>query len=106
MKLMRFSEIENHLKKFKVGIAGAGGLGSNCAASLARTGIGSLVIADFDKVELSNITRQFYFIDQVGMMKTAALKENLKRIRPEMNVVIHQTVLSEKNISSVFGSAR
>ena len=102
MKLMRFSEIESHLKKFKVGIAGAGGLGSNCAASLARTGIGSLVIADFDKVELSNISRQFYFIDQVGMMKTTALKENLKRIRPEMNVVIHQTVLSEKNIPSVF----
>lgn len=102
MKLMRFSEIESHLKKFKVGIAGAGGLGSNCAVSLARAGIGSLVIADFDKVELSNISRQFYFIDQVGMMKTTALKENLKRIRPEMDVVIHQTVLSEKNIPSVF----
>ena len=102
MKVMRFSEIENHLKKFKVGIAGAGGLGSNCAASLARSGVGTLVIADFDKVELSNISRQFYFIDQVGMMKTTALKENLKRIRPEMNVVIHQTVLTEKNIPSIF----
>ena len=99
---MRFSEIENHLKKFKVGIAGAGGLGSNCAASLARTGVGTLVIADFDKIESSNISRQFYFIDQVGMMKTTALKENLKRIRPEMNVVVHQTVLNEKNIPSVF----
>jgi len=102
MKLMRFSEIENHLKNFKVGIAGAGGLGSNCAASLARSGVGTLVIADFDKVELSNISRQFYFIDQVGIMKTTALKENLKRIRPEMNVVIHQTVLTEKNIPSIF----
>ena len=102
MKLMRFSEIENHLKNFKVGIAGAGGLGSNCAASLARSGVGTLLIADFDKVELSNISRQFYFIDQVGIMKTTALKENLKRIRPEMNVVIHQTVLTEKNIPSIF----
>ena len=99
---MRFSEIENHLKKFKVGIAGAGGLGSNCAASLARTGVGTLVIADFDKIESSNISRQFYFIDQVGMMKTTALKENLKRIRPEINVVTHPIVLSEKNIPSVF----
>jgi sulfur carrier protein ThiS adenylyltransferase len=99
---MRFSDIENHLNKFKVGIAGAGGLGSNCAVSLARTGVGTLVIADFDKIELSNISRQFYFIDQVGMMKTIALKENLKRIRPEINVVTHQTVLSEKNITSVF----
>jgi len=99
---MRFSDIENHLNKFKVGIAGAGGLGSNCAVSLARTGVGTLVIADFDKIELSNISRQFYFIDQVGIMKTVALKENLKRIRPEINVVTHQTVLSEKNITSVF----
>lgn len=103
---MRFSEIENHLKKFKVGIAGAGGLGSNCAASLARSGVGTLLIADFDKVELSNISRQFYFIDQIGMMKTTALKENLKRIRPEMNVVIHQTVLTEKNIPSVFSDCQ
>jgi sulfur carrier protein ThiS adenylyltransferase len=99
---MRFSDIENHLNKFKVGIAGAGGLGSNCAVSLARTGVGTLVIADFDKIELSNISRQFYFIDQVGMMKTVALKENLKRIRPEINVVTHLTVLTEKNITSIF----
>jgi sulfur carrier protein ThiS adenylyltransferase len=99
---MRFSEIENRLKKFKVGIAGAGGLGSNCAASLARTGIGTLVIADFDKIESSNISRQFYFIDQVGMMKTTALKENLKRIRPEINVVTHPIMLNKKNIPSVF----
>jgi sulfur carrier protein ThiS adenylyltransferase len=99
---MRFSEIEKHLKKFKVGIAGAGGLGSNCAAALARTGVGTLVIADFDKVEPSNITRQFYFADQVGMMKTIALKENLIRIRPEINVVTFQIKLNEKNIPTVF----
>ena len=58
---MRLSEIEDHLKKFRVGIAGAGGLGSNCAASLARTGIGSLVIADFDKVEPSNLSQAVLF---------------------------------------------
>jgi sulfur carrier protein ThiS adenylyltransferase len=99
---MRTSEIEKHLKKFKVGIAGAGGLGSNCAAALARTGVGTLVIVDFDKVELSNISRQYYFVDQVGKMKTDALRENLIRIRPELNVVTHPVRLSEKNISSVF----
>ena len=67
---MRFSEIENHLKKFRVGIAGAGGLGSNCAVALARSGVGTLVIADFDTVEASNLSRQYYFTDQIGMMKT------------------------------------
>jgi sulfur carrier protein ThiS adenylyltransferase len=99
---MRFSEIEKHPKKFKVGIAGAGGLGSNCAVALARTGVGTLVIADFDKVETFNISRQYYFIDQVGILKTIALKENLKRIRPEINVVTYQVELTEKNIPSIF----
>jgi sulfur carrier protein ThiS adenylyltransferase len=99
---MTFSEIENHLKKFKVGIAGAGGLGSNCAIALARTGVGTLVIADFDKVEASNLSRQYYFVNQVGKMKTAALKENLKSVRPEINVVAHRIKLNEKNIPSTF----
>ena len=99
---MRISRIENHLGKFSVGIAGSGGLGSNCAASLARAGVGTLVITDFDTIEASNLSRQYYFVDQVGMMKTTALKENLQRIRPEINVVAHQIELNEKNIASVF----
>ncbi len=99
---MRLSDIENHLKKFRVGIAGAGGLGSNCAAALARTGIGTLVIADFDKVEPSNLSRQYYFVNQIGMMKTEALKDNLLRIRPEIKVVIHQVKLDKENIPSLF----
>jgi sulfur carrier protein ThiS adenylyltransferase len=99
---MRLSDIENHLKKFRVGIAGAGGLGSNCAAALARTGIGTLVIADFDKVEPFNLSRQYYFINQIGMMKVEALKDNLLRIRPEIKVIIHQVKLNKENIPSLF----
>ena len=99
---MRISRIENHLGKFSVGIAGSGGLGSNCAASLARAGVGTLVITDFDNIEASNLSRQYYFVDQVGMMKTTALKENLLRIRPEINVIAHPIELNEKNIASVF----
>jgi sulfur carrier protein ThiS adenylyltransferase len=70
---MTFEEIRKVLLTKKVGIAGAGGLGSNCAAALVRSGIGALVIADFDVVTESNLNRQFYFRDQVGMQKTAAL---------------------------------
>lgn len=99
---MRLSEIEEHLKQFRVGIAGAGGLGSNCAASLARTGVGSLVIADFDKVEPSNLSRQFYFTSQIGMMKTEALKENLLRIRPELQILTHQVKIDRENIPLIF----
>ena len=54
------------LRQSSVGIAGAGGLGSNVAVALARAGVGRLVIADFDRIEPSNLNRQQYFVDQVG----------------------------------------
>ena len=99
---MRFPEIETHLKKFRVGIAGAGGLGSNCAVALARSGVGTLVLSDFDVIEESNLNRQYYFLDQIGMMKTVALKENISRINPNVFVVIHQKKLDRKNIPEIF----
>jgi sulfur carrier protein ThiS adenylyltransferase len=99
---MKFSEIESHLRQFRAGIAGAGGLGSNCAVALARCGIGTLVIADFDIVELPNLNRQFYFTDQTGRLKTDALKENIMRINPAVKVITHAVKLDENNIPEVF----
>ena len=99
---MRFSDIKEHLKKFKVGIAGAGGLGSNCAVALARSGVGTLVLSDFDIIEEANLNRQYYFTDQIGMMKTVALKENIARINPDVFVIIHQKRLNSKNIPEIF----
>jgi sulfur carrier protein ThiS adenylyltransferase len=77
-------------------------LGSNCAAALARSGIGTLVISDFDIVDSGNLSRQFYFMNQVGMEKTSALKENLISIRPEINIIIHHVKLNKANIPVVF----
>jgi sulfur carrier protein ThiS adenylyltransferase len=74
------------LRKKKVFIAGAGGLGSNVAIFLARAGMADLTIADFDRVEPSNLNRQQYFRDQVGMLKVDALKENLLRINPDLKI--------------------
>jgi sulfur carrier protein ThiS adenylyltransferase len=99
---MRFSEVKNHLRKFRVGIAGAGGLGSNCAAALARSGVGTLVISDFDVIEEPNLNRQFYFFDQIGMEKTKALRENLFKINPDIEVIVHHTVLNSENIPVIF----
>jgi sulfur carrier protein ThiS adenylyltransferase len=99
---MRFSEIKTHLSKFRVGIAGAGGLGSNCAVALAKSGVGTLVIADFDIIEESNLNRQYYFTDQVGMPKTIALKENISRCNPEVFVIVHQKRLDSYNIPGIF----
>jgi sulfur carrier protein ThiS adenylyltransferase len=99
---MRVSEIKTHLSKFRVGIAGAGGLGSNCAVALARSGVGTLVIADFDIIEEPNLNRQYYFADQIGLMKTVALKENIARIDHGVNVVINQKKLDRMNIPEIF----
>jgi len=99
---MRFTEIESRLRKFRAGIAGAGGLGSNCAVALARSGIGTLVIADFDKIEPANLNRQYYFADQAGMYKTDALKANIQRINRAVNVITHTMKLDENNIPEIF----
>lgn len=91
------------LQKIKVGIAGAGGLGSNCAFNLVRSGFRKLKIVDFDIVEPANLNRQFYFIDQIGMPKVEALKENLERINPDLELEIFQLKINAGNIIELFG---
>ena len=85
-----------------VGIAGAGGLGSNAAAHLVRSGICRLMVADFDHVTPSNLNRQFFFIDQVGMKKVTALEANLKRINPELEMLALDIRLEADNVGHVF----
>jgi sulfur carrier protein ThiS adenylyltransferase len=99
---VRFSEIKDHLSGFRVGIAGAGGLGSTCAVALARSGVGTLVISDFDMIEPANLNRQYYFTSQVGMLKTIALKENIARINPDITVIALTEKLDSKNIPEIF----
>ncbi len=86
----------------KIGIAGTGGIGSNVAMLLARSGAGSIVAADFDKVELSNLNRQFFFSDQISIPKVEALKENLLRINPDMEVSAVHEKLTSSNLGDVF----
>lgn len=99
---MEISGIKDLLAGFRVGIAGAGGLGSNCAVSLARAGVGTIVIVDFDFVEASNLNRQYFFSDQVGLMKVIALKQNISRIDPGILVIAHQKKLDRTNIKAIF----
>ena len=94
--------IKNILKTKTVGIAGAGGLGSNCAVSLARVNVGNLIIADFDVIEESNLNRQYYFYNQIGQKKAFALRENIKKINPQVNVKALDIKLNAKNIINIF----
>jgi sulfur carrier protein ThiS adenylyltransferase len=93
------------LQNAVIGIAGCGGLGSNVAVSLTRTGIGKLILADFDKVEPSNLNRQQFFRNQVGMQKVEALAENLRGISEFTQIEIHDIKLNEQNIPQVYAKA-
>jgi sulfur carrier protein ThiS adenylyltransferase len=99
---MNFQEIRDKLKTKTVGIAGCGGLGSNCAVALARVGIGKLVIADFDKIEESNLNRQYFFRDQIGKIKSDTLKENIERINPDVKIISHPVFVDESNFANIF----
>jgi sulfur carrier protein ThiS adenylyltransferase len=97
--------MKEKLGRAVVGIAGLGGLGSNVAVALARTNVGKLIIADFDKVEESNLNRQQYFVDQLGRGKVEAMTENLRRINPNVKIEGHQIKLTADNVLKIFGEA-
>lgn len=85
-----------------VGIAGAGGLGTNIAVSLTRAGIGKLIVADFDKIEPSNLNRQQFFEDQIEMPKVIAILENLNKISQFTKYQVHEIKLNPENIPLIY----
>ena len=103
---MRQSPLPNdaseRLAHARIGIAGCGGMGSHVATALARTGIGGIVIADFDKVEESNLFRQCYTPSHVGKKKTKALSEILLDIEPDLNLEMFDDEITADNASQVF----
>lgn len=96
--------VHEKVNRGTVGIAGLGGLGSSVAIALARTGVGRLIIVDFDVVEPSNLNRQQYFITQLGQMKVDALAATLEKINPYMTVERYPVRVEEKNIKELFES--
>ena len=92
------------LKSAAVGIAGLGGLGSHIAVHLARMGVGRLVLADFDRVDLTNLHRQHYDLEQIGQYKTEALASQLRNIDPYLAYDLHTVRVSEENAATLFSS--
>lgn len=92
-----------NLQEARVAVAGLGGLGSNIAAWLARMGVGHLLLVDFDKVELSNLNRQYYFLEDIGRYKANALRERLLRVNPYGDYHASITKITPQNIASLFG---
>lgn len=98
-------DTQERFTKANVAICGLGGLGSNVAIALARAGVGTLHLIDFDKVDLANLNRQQYKISQIGMYKTKALKDNLKEIAPYCNVLYDTVELDEENVCEILKDA-
>ena len=98
-------ELQQKFSSATVAICGLGGLGSNIAISLARAGIGKLILIDFDKVDITNLHRQQYKASQIGMDKTVALSENLKEIAPYIGIESHAVRITEDNAAELLKDA-
>ena len=98
-------EFQKKISSTTVAVCGLGGLGSNIAISLARAGIGKLILIDFDNVDITNLHRQQYKANQIGMCKTEALQNNLKEINPYLETKIHTICLDESNAKDVLADA-
>ena len=88
-----------------VAVCGLGGLGSAIAIALARAGIGKLILIDFDRVDITNLHRQQYKANQIGMNKTDALSENLKEIAPYIELKTHTVRIIEENATELLKDA-
>ncbi|TCK61558.1 sulfur carrier protein ThiS adenylyltransferase ThiF [Seleniivibrio woodruffii] len=95
-------KIADRMAKARIAVCGLGGLGSNIALNLARMGVGYLRLIDFDVVEPSNLNRQQYFVDQLGMKKTDATLQNLKRVNPYIEYDIHDLYITKDNVKGLF----
>ena len=90
-------KIQNIFESATVAICGLGGLGSNIAFALARAGIGKLILIDFDSVDITNLHRQQYKANQIGISKTKALKDNLSEIAPYVVIETHSVRITKNN---------
>lgn len=103
LKQRHGEKIHNLLSHSSVAIAGLGGLGSNIAMYLARTGVGHLHLVDFDKVDITNLNRQQYDVTDLGTLKTEALTKNIKRFNPFIKITSQCVKINEDNVATIFG---
>ncbi len=103
--LRQGEELTKKLAGASVAVCGLGGLGSNIALSLARAGIGKLILIDFDHVDVTNLHRQQYRASQTGQYKTEALSVILKEISPYTELELHTERIDENNAFSLLKDA-
>jgi len=94
--------IQKKIRASTIAILGLGGLGSAVAGAMAKIGIGKMLLSDYDVVEPSNLNRQHYFVDQIGLQKTIALQQNLLRMNPAVSLELIDEQLTESRLPQLF----
>ena len=95
-------EMQKKLRNARVAVAGLGGLGSNIAVMLARSGVGELLLVDLDTVDVTNLNRQMYLIPQLGKPKAEALPEILYQINPYLTYRSVCIKVTPDNVKELF----
>ena len=98
-------DLHKRFSSATVAICGLGGLGSNIAIALSRAGIGKLLLIDFDRVDITNLHRQQYKANQIGLYKADALAENLLEIAPYTEIQTVTTKITEENFMDLLKDA-
>jgi len=99
---LSFKQTKKSLSQTKALIVGTGGLGCPAALSLARVGIGTIGLVDYDYVELSNLNRQIlHTTSKIGLQKVESAKQTLKMINPLLNVEVHPVAFSRENALNI-----
>ena len=110
---MKFNRLENligsfsleKLKSSTVLIVGLGGVGGYVVEALARSGIGNLILADYDKVDITNFNRQIIAVnDNIGKYKVDCFKERIESINEECNVISYNLKIDNENIKDIFNT--
>ena len=98
-------DLHKRFSSATIAVCGLGGLGSNIAIALARAGIGKLLLIDFDRVDITNLHRQQYKGNQIGLYKADALAENLSEIAPYTEIKTVRAKITEENLTELLKDA-
>jgi len=91
------------LKASTVAVLGIGGVGGIAAEALARSGIGRIILIDKDVVDITNINRQVHALTTtVGQPKAELMKERIKLINPECDVIALRMFYTEETYEELF----
>lgn len=97
-ELLLGKEGMGRLKKSKVAVFGIGGVGSFTSEALVRSGLGKIILVDYDIIDISNINRQIHATSEtIGLLKVETMKNRLLEINPDLDITVFKETYNDKN---------